>query len=51
MVLGVGLAGAIFTTILESSTSDSTVFIAFSAGLIAAAGFAALGAIFSAIRN
>ncbi len=51
MVLGVGLAGAIFTTILDTSHGEGAVFIAFSAGLIAASGCAALGAIFSAIRK
>jgi hypothetical protein len=51
MVLGVGIAGAIFTTIMETSTGPNTIFIAFSNSLIAAAGFAALGAFFSAIKR
>ena len=51
MVLGVGLAGAIFTTILESTADQNAVFLAVSTSLIAAAGFAGLGVIFSAIRK
>jgi len=51
MVLGVGLAGAIFTTILESAVGQSSIYIAFSTSLVAAAGFAALGAFFSAIKK
>lgn len=51
MVLGVGLAGAIFTTILETAAGQSSLYIAFSTSLIAAAGFAALGAFFSAIKK
>lgn len=51
MVLGVGLAGAIFTTILESRIGPNTVYMAFSASLITAAGLAALGAFSSAIKR
>ncbi len=51
MVLGVGLAGAIFTTILATNSGQNTVFVAFSTSLMAAAGFAALGAFFSAIKK
>jgi len=51
MVLGVGLAGAIFATILESTTGQSSLYLAFSTSLIAAAGFAALGAFFSIIKK
>lgn len=51
MVLGIGVAGAIFTTLLaqspDASTADAVVRAA-NAGLLAAAGFAALGAITSA---
>ncbi len=51
MVLGVGIAGAIFTTILESRIGPNTVYMAFSASLITAAGLAALGAFSSAIKR
>lgn len=51
MVLGVGLAGAIFTTILETAVGQSSIYIAFSTSLVAASGFAALGAFFSAIKK
>jgi EmrB/QacA subfamily drug resistance transporter len=51
MVLGVGLAGAIFTTIMETRLGPNTIFIAFSTTLVAAAGIAALGAFFSAIKQ
>jgi EmrB/QacA subfamily drug resistance transporter len=51
MVLGIGVAGAIFTTLLaqspDASTADAVVRAA-NAGLLVAAGFAALGAITSA---
>jgi len=51
MVLGVGVAGAIFTSILASTESQSPVYIAFSTSLLVAAGFAALGAFFSGLRS
>ena len=51
MVLGVGLAGAIFTTIMETRIGPNTIFIAFSTTLVAAAGIAAFGAFFSAIKQ
>lgn len=51
MVLGVGIAGAIFATIMETSMGPNTIFTAFSISLVAAAGFAALGAFFSAIKR
>ena len=47
MVLGIGLAGAIFTTLL----GDNAVYVAVSASLLAAAGFAAVGAFCSAIKK
>ena len=47
MVLGIGLAGAIFTTLL----GDNAVYVAVSASLLAAAGFAAVGTFFSAIKK
>jgi len=51
MVLGVGLAGAFFTTIIESTPGPNNLYLAFSISLAAAAGFAAFGAIFSAIKR
>ena len=51
MVLGVGLAGAIFTTILATEGDEYAIYVAFSTSLIAAAGFAAVGAIFAAIKK
>ena len=51
MVLGVGLAGAIFTTILEISPSPDSVYLGFSASLLMAAAIAGLGAFFSWIKN
>lgn len=51
MVLGIGLAGAIFTTILASSPAKSTFFIATRASFLAACGIATLGAIISFIRE
>jgi len=51
MVLGVGLAGAIFTTILATAGDENAIYVAFSTSLIAAAGFAAAGAIFAAIKK
>jgi len=51
MVLGVGLAGAIFTTILEISPSPDSVYLGFSTSLLMAAAIAALGAFFAWIKN
>jgi MFS family permease len=51
MVLGVGLAGAIFTTIMARSTDEITLFTATSASFIVAAILAGFGAITSAIKN
>ena len=51
MVLGVGLAGAIFTTIMAQSVNEGTIFTATSASLIAAAIFAGLGAITSVVKE
>lgn len=51
MVLGVGLAGAIFTTILATHGGQDTVYVAFSISLMVAAGFAALGAFTSTIKK
>jgi hypothetical protein len=51
MVLGVGLAGAIFTTVFETSIGANTIYIAFTTSLIAAALSAALGTFTSAIKR
>jgi EmrB/QacA subfamily drug resistance transporter len=51
MVLGVGLAGAIFTTIMASSTDELTLFRAMSASFIMAAVLAGIGAITTIIKN
>lgn len=51
MVLGVGLAGAIFTTIMAQPVNEGTIFTATSASLIAAAIFAGLGAITSVVKE
>jgi EmrB/QacA subfamily drug resistance transporter len=51
MVLGVGLAGAIFTTIMAKSSDGSAIFAATSASLIMASILAGLGAITSSIKS
>ncbi len=54
MVLGVGVAGAIFTTVLTHAGADvesQALFKAVQASLLAAAGFAALSAATSALRG
>jgi EmrB/QacA subfamily drug resistance transporter len=51
MVLGVGLAGAIFTTIMARSLDETIIFAATGASLIAASIFAGLGAITSLIKK
>jgi EmrB/QacA subfamily drug resistance transporter len=50
MVLGIGLAGAIFTTHLAQNTADG-LFKGVSQGLLAAAGVAVLGIISSAVKD
>jgi hypothetical protein len=50
MVLGVGLAGAIFTTILGSGHSDA-LFQGIDAAFLAFAGLAALGAAVAGSRQ
>ncbi len=50
MVLGVGLAGAIFTTIMEAS-GDGALIQAADTGFIVAAGIAVLGTLTSAVRG
>lgn len=51
MVLGIGLAGAIFTTVLASSQSETSLYIATKASFLVACGIAGLGAITSFIRE
>ena len=51
MVLGVGLAGAIFTTILVDSVGENTIYAATRASFIIAAILAAIGAFTSAIKK
>jgi EmrB/QacA subfamily drug resistance transporter len=51
MVLGVGIAGAIFTSVMASAESQNPVYVAFSTSLLIAAGFAAIGAFFSAFKK
>ncbi len=53
MVLGIGLAGAILTTIMSSSPADShrLLFDAIDIGFLVAAGVAAVGMVTSAIRG
>ena len=51
MVLGVGLAGAIFTTILANSIGDEALYAAIRASFIVAAVLAVIGAFTSAIKE
>jgi hypothetical protein len=51
MVLGVGLAGAIFTTILASGQANDSLYNAIRVSFLFAAGFAAIGAIIAGIRD
>jgi len=51
MVLGVGLSGAIFTTILAASMSETSLYAATRASFLAACGIASLGAITAFIRE
>ncbi|MGW8143698.1 MAG: MFS transporter [Anaerolineales bacterium] len=51
MVLGVGLAGAIFTTILAQSSGDAMFFYAVSTSLIVTSIIAGLGALTSIIKG
>ena len=50
MVLGIGLAGAIFTTHLAQNTADA-LFSGISAGFLAAAGVAVFGIVSSALKD
>lgn len=51
MVLGVGIAGAIFTTITATSGDAKSLFSAFSYSLLVSAAFAAMGALFAAVKK
>lgn len=51
MVLGVGLSGAIFNTILAHSSSSGALFEAARASFLVAAGIAGLGTAVSAVRG
>jgi EmrB/QacA subfamily drug resistance transporter len=51
MVLGIGLAGAIFTTVMANLTSSTALFSATKASFLAAAGLAMVGVLTSAIRR
>jgi MFS family permease len=51
MVLGVGIAGAIFTTITANSGDSNSLFVGFSVSLLVSAVFAALGAISAAVKK
>lgn len=50
MVLGIGLAGAIFTTHLAQNTADA-LYAGIDMGFLAAAGVAVLGVVMSAIKD
>lgn len=51
MVLGVGLAGAIFTSVLESSIGEAVLYSATQISFAVAAGFAVIGAFTSSIKK
>jgi hypothetical protein len=51
MVLGIGLSGAIFTTVMANSQSPAAFFTATRASFLAAAVLAILGVLTSAIRG
>jgi MFS family permease len=51
MVLGVGLSGAIFTTVMAHSGSEFSIFRATSASLLVAGGIALVGVITAAVRG
>jgi EmrB/QacA subfamily drug resistance transporter len=51
MVLGVGLAGAIFTTIMANYIGENTIYAATRASFLAAAFLAAIGSFTSSIRK
>jgi EmrB/QacA subfamily drug resistance transporter len=51
MVLGVGIAGAIFTTIMSSSAGEERLFYATGTSLLVTSILAGIGALFSGIKN
>lgn len=51
MVLGVGLAGAIFTTVLATSQTEGSLFAATQASFLVACGIACMGAFTAMIRG
>jgi MFS family permease len=51
MVMGIGLSGAIFTTVMANSQSGAALFTATQASFLAASALAALGVLTSAIRG
>jgi MFS family permease len=51
MVLGIGISGAIFTTILAQGQGDASLFKAIQSGFLVASLFAALAIFTSAIKN
>jgi hypothetical protein len=52
MVLGIGVAGAVFTTVLSGQQGAPDALIqAVDAGLLVAAGVSVLGALASAVRS
>jgi EmrB/QacA subfamily drug resistance transporter len=51
MVLGVGLAGAILTSVMAHTAGNNALFPAVHAGLLVGAGVAVLGAVISSVRG
>jgi EmrB/QacA subfamily drug resistance transporter len=51
MVLGVGLAGAILTSVMASTPGNNALFSAVHAGLLVGAGLALVGALVSSVRG
>jgi EmrB/QacA subfamily drug resistance transporter len=51
MVLGVGLAGAILTSVMARSVGNKALFTAVHAGLLVGAGLAVVGAVISSVRG
>jgi EmrB/QacA subfamily drug resistance transporter len=51
MVLGIGLSGAIFTTVMAGSQSSTALFVAAQSSFLVACGIAVLGVVTSAVRG
>jgi MFS family permease len=51
MVLGVGLAGAILTSIMARTPGNSALFTAVHTGLLVGAGLALVGAVVASVRG